>query len=333
MRIAFFDSHKFDRKAFEAAVSESGAPIAINFIGSPLTFQTARLAEGCDAVCVFVNDRIDAQTAKILAAQGVGLVALRCAGYNNVDLTACAQFSIRVVRVPAYSPHAVAEHAAGLMLALNRKIHRAYCRIREMNFSLDGLVGFDLQSKRIGLIGTGRIGSAFAGICAGFGMRIVAYDLFKSRDLVTRYGVEYVPLETLYKESDIISLHAPLTPETYHIINRQSLEMMKKGVMIINTSRGALIDTAALLDGLKSEKVGSAGLDVYEEEEGVFFEDLSQTILHDDVLARLLTLPNVIVTSHQAFLTEEALANIAATTLESIAAFASGAPLENEITA
>lgn len=331
MKVAFFDTHKFDRDSFEASNARLSYSLDIDYISSPLTAQTARLAHGCEAVCIFVNDQIDSETAKILADQGIGLVALRCAGYNNVDMVACQSNSIRVVRVPAYSPHAVAEHAAGLMLTLNRKIHRAYCRIREMNFSLDGLVGFDLYSKRIGIIGTGKIGAAFAAICSGFGMRIFAYDVYQNAELAARFGVEYVDLKTLYRESDIISLHAPLNPETFHIINQQTLDLMKRGVMIINTSRGALIDTAALIEGLKSGIVGSAGLDVYEEEEGVFFEDLSQTIMRDDVLARLLTLPNVIVTSHQAFLTQEALGNIASTTLNSIAAYASGRALENEI--
>lgn len=332
MKIAFFDTHEFDRLAFEAVNnSRTQNRVEFRFLEARLSDETSRLAAGCTAVCAFVNDRIEARTAELLTEAGVKLIALRCAGFNNVDIDACRKLGLRITRVPAYSPHAVAEHAMGLVLSLNRKIHRSVIRVRELNFSLDGLVGFDLFGKTVGIIGTGKIGTAFAEICAGFGMNILAFDPFENSDLVERCRVKYVDLPKLFRECDIISLHAPLSPQTYHLIDDGAIKAMKPGVMIINTSRGALIDSAALNKGLKSRHVGYAGLDVYEEEEGVFFKDLSQKILEDDVLARLLTFPNVIITSHQAFLTREALANIAATTLDSIAAFENGETLKHEV--
>jgi D-lactate dehydrogenase len=258
---------------------------------------------------------------------------LRCAGYNNVDLEAAKELGLPIVRVPEYSPYAVAEHALALILALNRKITRAYNRVREGNFSLEGLVGFDLHGKTVGIIGTGKIGGVFARLIHGFGCDILAYDIKQNSELVEQLGVRYVPLAELYQKSDVISLHVPLLPQTRQIINAKAIAQMKDGVFLINTSRGALIDTRALLEGLKSQKIGAAGLDVYEEEEGVFFEDLSGQILKDDVLARLLTFPNVLITSHQAFLTREALTNIAHTTLESVTAFEAGKPLKNQIAA
>jgi D-lactate dehydrogenase len=268
---------------------------------------------------------------RILREAGVRLLALRSAGFNHVDLVAARALGVPVVRVPEYSPYAVAEHAVGLVLALNRKIHRAYSRVREWNFSLDGLVGFDLHGKTVALIGTGRIGRAAARIFHGFGCRILAHDARPEPTLVAQLGVRYVQLGEAYREADVISLHLPLTPATHHLIDAKALSGMKRGIMIINTGRGALIDSRALIAALKTGHVGSAGLDVYEEEEGVFFRNLSSTVLQDDVLARLLTFPNVLVTSHQAFLTEEALWNIASTTLANITAFERGQPLVNEV--
>lgn len=262
---------------------------------------------------------------------GTELIALRSAGFNNVDLKVATRLNLKIVRVPAYSPYSVAEHAVGLMLALNRKLCRAYNRVRELNFSLDGLVGFDMHGKTVGIIGTGRIGSVLAHILGGFGCKILAYDLFPDNDLVVRLGLKYVTLDQLYKESDIISLHVPLTPKTHHIVDQKSLSMMKPGVMLVNTGRGGLVDTKSLISALKIGQIGYAGLDVYEEEEGIFFEDHSQDLLQDDVLARLLTFPNVFITSHQGFLTREALANIAQTTLQNVKDFELGVALKNMV--
>jgi D-lactate dehydrogenase len=325
MRVAVFDTHRHDRTALEQANEAHGHELT--FFEPRLTSQTVSVAKGFDVACSFVNDHLDRDALTALVALGVRLIALRSAGYNHVDLEAAAQLGISVVRVPEYSPHAVAEHAVALVLALDRKIHRAHARVREGNFSLDGLLGFDLYGKTVGLIGTGRIGAAAARIFDGFGCRVLAYDVRPQPEL----DVEYVSLDVLYQQADIISLHVPLTPATHHMIDARSLGRMKRGIMLINTSRGALIDTAALIAALKRGHIGSAGLDVYEEEEGIFFEDLSNKVLQDDVLARLLTFPNVVITSHQGFFTREALAAIAATTLANITAFERGEPLVNEV--
>ena len=330
MRIAVFDTHRHDRAALEEANAAHGH--ALTFFEARLTSQTASLAAGFDVACSFVNDRVDRAALETLRAGGVRLVALRSAGYNHVDLEAAEELAMPIVRVPEYSPHAVAEHAVALVLALDRGIHRAYARVREGNFSLDGLLGFNLHGKAVGLVGMGRIGSATARIFLGFGCRVLAYDV-RPQAALEPPGVEYVALDALYERADVVSLHVPLTPSTHHMIDAAALARMKPGVMLINTSRGALIDSRALIAALKTGHVGAAGLDVYEEEEGVFFEDLSNTVLQDDVLARLLTFPNVLITSHQGFFTREALAAIAETTLASATAFARGEPLANEIRA
>ncbi len=313
MKIAFFDTKPYDKPSFERYGGARG--LEFKFFETRLTEDTAGLAEGCDAVCVFVNDTVNAAVIDKLYAAGVKLIALRSAGYNNVDVEH-AFGKIHVVHVPAYSPYAVAEHAMALLLTSIRRIHKAYNRTREFNFSLSGLTGFDLHGKTVGVIGTGKIGRIFAGICQGFGMTVLAYDKFPSVE-----NVRYTTLEELFAESDIISLHCPLTDETYHMIDGAAIARMKKGVVLVNTSRGALIDAEALLAGIKARQVGAACLDVYEEEADVFFQDLSGHILSDDLLARLISMPNVIVTSHQAFLTEEALNNIAETTVQNILSF------------
>ncbi len=323
MKIAFFDTKDFDKPSFLKYGEENG--ISFTFYETKLTADTAGLARGYDGVCVFVNDTLDAPAIDKLYALGVKVIALRCAGYNNVDLARCFG-KIHVLRVPAYSPYAVAEHTMALLLTSVRRIHKAYNRTKEFNFSLSGLTGFDLHGKTVGVIGTGKIGKVFINICQGFGMKVLAYDKFPSAE-----GVEYVPLDRLLRESDVISLHCPLTAETEHIIGAAAVEKLKKGVIILNTSRGALIDAEALLDGIKKRKIGAACLDVYEEESDVFFRDFSGHIMDDDVLARLLSMPNVIVTSHQAFLTEEALDNIAETTVRNLITFFGGGICENEL--
>jgi D-lactate dehydrogenase len=289
------------------------------------------LARGFAAVCIFVHDSLNEPTLKELRDGGTTLVALRCAGFNNVDLPAAEKFGIRIVRVPEYSPYAVAEHAMALLLALNRKIPRAYNRVRDGNFTLDGLVGFDLHGKTIGVIGLGRIGNAFARIAHGFGCRLLAYDVLQNAALQAETGLQYVPLEQIYAESDAISLHVPLFPKTFHMINAKSLALMKREALLINTSRGALINASDLLEALKSGTIAGAALDVYEEEDDVFFRDLSGQVLQDDILALLLSCPNVLITSHQGFLTKEALRNIAETTLNNVSAFAQGLPLRHEL--
>ncbi len=312
--IAFFDTKQYDIPAFERQAREKG--LEFKFFEAKLNKDTARLAEGCHTACVFVNDTVNKEVIDILVSLGVKAIALRCAGYNNVDMKyACGRLA--VFHVPAYSPHAVAEHTMALLLTSVRRIHKAYIRTRDHNFSLKGLTGFDLHGKTVGVIGTGRIGRVFINICRGFGMKVLAYDKFPAREV----QAEYVELNRLLAESDIISLHCPLTEETKHIINAQAIVKMKKGAVILNTSRGALIDTEALLAGIKSRKIGAACLDVYEEESDLFFEDFSGHIIDDDTLARLISMPNVIVTSHQAFLTQEALSNIAETTCRNIAQF------------
>jgi len=312
--VAFYDAKAYDRPSFEHYGSLHD--IKFRFLETKLNEDTAELARGCDVVCVFVNDSVDKAVIDKLYELGIKLIALRSAGYNNVDVRA-AFGKIHVVHVPAYSPYAVAEHAMALLLTSVRRIHKAYNRTREFNFSLSGLTGFDMHGKTVGVIGTGRIGRIFIDICRGFGMNVLAYDRFPAPDS----DLHYVQLDELFAQSDIISLHCPLTDETRHMIGAAAIEKMKKGVVIVNTSRGGLIDAEALLEGIKHRKVGAACLDVYEEEADVFFEDRSGHILNDDVLSRLISMPNVIVTSHQAFLTEEALNNIAETTVNNILSY------------
>ena len=327
-RIAFFDAKSYDRESFDEVNKDFN--FDIRYYEERLSISTVPLAKGADVVCIFVNAECDAQVIDELVANGVKLIALRCAGFNNVDLKA-AEGRIRVTRVPAYSPHAVAEYAVALMLSLNRKIYRAVNRTRDGNFTLHGLLGFDMYGKTAGVIGMGRIAKELIKILHGFGMNILAYDLYPDTEFAKQYGVKVVTLDELYAQSDIISLHCPLTPETKFLINKESIAKMKKGVMIINTGRGKLIHTEDLIEGIIAKKIGSAGLDVYEEEKKYFYEDRSDKIISDDVLARLLTLPNVVLTSHQAFFTAEALHNIALTTLESIKELAEGKELTNEV--
>jgi D-lactate dehydrogenase len=314
IKIAFFSKKEYDKKIFDKYNKKYN--YEITYLDSQLNAETAPLAKGYDVVCVFVNDDIDSYVIDRLYEMGIKLIALRCAGYNNVDVE-YAFGKIHVVRVPAYSPYAVAEHAMALLLTSIRRIHKAYIRTKDFNFSLNGLTGFDLHGKTVGVIGTGKIGRIFIDICRGFGMNVIAYDKFPARDS----GIEYVSLDEIWERSDVISLHCPLTDESKHMINTESIEKMKKGVVIINTSRGALINTEALVQGIKDRKVGAACLDVYEEESDVFFHDYSNHIVNDDLLARLISMPNVIVTSHQAFLTNEALSNIADTTYSNIREF------------
>lgn len=323
-KIAVFDVKPYDIPGLERYSSEAG--IQFKYFETKLNIDTVGLAAGSDGVCVFVNDDISGPVIDRLCEYGIKLIALRCAGFNNVDLRA-ADGRLCIVRVPGYSPHAVAEHALAMLLTLLRKTHKAYLRTRDFNFSLTGLVGMGLYGKTVGVIGTGRIGRVFIDICRGLGMRTVAYDVYPAKDT----DIEYVPLDRLFAESDIISLHCPLTPETTHMINTRSLGKMKEGVILINTSRGALIDAEALLEQIKKKKIGGACLDVYEEESDIFFEDLSDHIMGDDVLARLISMPNVLVTSHQAFLTDDALESIAKTTVENIASFFRGEPPKNEV--
>ena len=323
--IAVFDAKPYDRDYITRA---SGADkLDWRFQEFRLDAKTVLAADGAQAVCVFVNDILNREVLERLAGSGVRLVALRCAGFNNVDLEAAKELSIAITRVPSYSPHAVAEHAIALILALNRKIHRAYNRVREMNFSLSGLVGFDLFGKTAGVLGTGKIGRIVAEILRGFGMRVLAFDPFPNQEWAAQHGIEYVEARTLARESDLITLHTPLTPETDHMVNKDTLALTKPGLMLINVSRGRLIHTRALIEALKSGHIGGVALDVYEEEEGIFFEDLSGEVLHDDELARLLTFSNVLVTAHQAFLTREALSEIAPITVENVLRFVGKQPL------
>ena len=328
IKIAFFDTKPYDKKSFEEVNKDYN--YSITFFQDKLNENTVSLVKGFNVVCAFVNDKINKTTIKALIENKVDLITLRCAGYNNVELKA-AYGNIHVVRVPAYSPYAVAEHATALMLSLNRKIHKAYNRIREGNFSIDGLMGVDLHGKTAGVIGTGKIGRCFVSIVKGLGMKVLVYDPFPDKEYADKEGVEYVELEEIYKRSDIISLHCPLNPDTKHLIGDETMKLLKDGVMIINTSRGALVDAKALINGLKSGKIGGACLDVYEEESEYFFEDHSSTIISDDVLARLLTFPNVLVTSHQGFFTKEALHNIAVTTFDNIKEYFNDGYLKNEI--
>ena len=324
IKIAFFDTKDYDREAFDALYDRD--VFEISYFDTRLGADTCSLAAGADAVCVFVNDKVDGEVIRRLADLGVRLIALRCAGYNNVDIEK-AYGRIHVVRVPAYSPYAVAEHAMALLLTSIRRIHKAYIRTRDFNFSLNGLTGFDLHGKTVGIVGTGKIGRVFMDICKGFGMHIIAYDKFPIKDS----GIEYVELDELWQRSDIISFHCPLTDENRHMVNAQSIAKMKKGVVLINTSRGGLIDSEALLEGIKDRQIGAACLDVYEEEANVFFHDFSGHIVDDDTLARLISMPNVIVSSHQAFLTREALQNIAQTTLENVQGFLKDGLSPNEV--
>ena len=324
MRIAFYDTKPYDKIWFDILAEQNG--FEIKYFDFKLNAETASLSKGFEAVCIFVNDTADKETLDILYNSGVKLLALRCAGYNHVDFKSAYE-KIHVVRVPDYSPAAVAEHAAALLLTLNRKTHRAYARTRDNNFNINGLIGIDLSGKTAGIIGTGKIGRLFAGICKGFGMSVLAYDPNPADD----ENIKYTELDELLRQSDVISLHCPLTHETKHMIHTENLEKMKPHALLINTSRGALIDTTALIEALKHRKIGGAGLDVYEEESEYFFEDLSDTIIEDDELSRLLTFPNVLLTSHQAFFTEEAMREIAQVTMENIKAFQAGTAFENEI--
>lgn len=320
--VAVFDTHRFDREALESEAARPASkpageerPIHFRFVEARLKAATVSLAAGCEAVCVFVNDRVDKETLERLAAAGVRLVTLRCAGFNNVDLAAAKRLGLSVARVPAYSPHAVAEHAVALILALNRKLIRAAGRVRDGNFSLEGLVGFDLHGKTVGVVGTGKIGAAFARIMRGFGCVLLGSDPAPDPRLASETALEYCPLPELLGRSDIVSLHLPLNEATRHVVDAKAIGGMRPGAMLINTGRGALVDTVALMEGLKSGRIGAVGLDVYEEEEGVFFEDHSEEVLRDEKLAWLLMCPNVLVTAHQAFLTREALEGLAATTI------------------
>lgn len=321
MELAFFSTKPYDRRFFEAANREVGH--ALTFFEPRLWRETASLANGFAGVCVFVNDPLDAVVLEKLAAQGTRLIALRCAGYNNVDLSAAKRLGLTVARVPVYSPYAVAEHTVALILSLNRKVHRAFNRVREGNFAIDGLLGFDLHGKTVGLVGTGRIGEIMARICTGFGCNVFAHDQ-RVNPACEAMGVSYVSFDRLVESADILSLHCPLTPETHHLISAEVVARLKPGMMLVNTSRGGLIDASAVIGGLKSGRIGSVALDVYEEEGDVFFEDLSSEVLQDDVLARLLTFPNVLITSHQAFFTQEALGEIARTTLANATGFEQG---------
>lgn len=328
MLVTVFSTKPYDRHFLEAANNASGH--RLSYLEARLSVETVSLAQGAGAVCAFVNDEVNAEVLGRLASMGVKLVALRAAGFNNVDLEAARREGITVARVPAYSPHAVAEHTIALILTLNRKTHRAYNRVREGNFALEGLLGFDLAGKTAGVVGTGKIGEVVCRILAGFGCTVLAYDP-QLNAACKQMGVHYVPLDELLSRSDIVSLHCPLTPATHHLIDAESLTRMKRGVMLINTSRGAVIDTRAVLRGLKDGTVGHLGLDVYEEEADLFFEDLSHRFIGDDVFARLLTFPNVLITGHQAFFTEEALSNIANTTIGNITAFGLAGQATHEV--
>ncbi len=328
MRVAVFSSHPHDEQYLEAANEPFGHELV--FLETRLRLETAKLAGGFDAVCAFVNDDLSAPVLEDLRAHGVRFIALRSAGFNHVDLEAAGRLGFTVARVPAYSPHAVAEHTVAMILALNRQIHKAYTRVRDGNFALDGLLGFDLHGRTVGIVGTGKIGERVAVIMSGFGCRIVAHDPYPN-PVCTELGVQYVDLPDLFGAADIVTLHTPLTPETHHLINAETVSVMRDGVMIVNTSRGALVDTVAVIDGLKTGKVGYLGLDVYEEEGDLFFENLSDRIITDDVFSRLLTFPNVIITGHQGFFTIDAITAIAETTMENLAAFQDGVLSGNEL--
>ncbi len=327
MKVAVFSTKSYDRDFLESANTEGRHDLV--FLEPRLTYETSTLANGSQAVCAFVNDQLDAQTLSKLASQGIKLIALRSAGFNNVDLAKAADLGLTVVRVPTYSPYAVAEHTIGLILALNRRIHRAYNRVREGNFSLEGLLGFDLHGKTVGIVGMGRIGTITAQILQGFGCKLLAYDKSPPESQIPQ--IDYVSLSQLLAAADIVSLHCPLTSDTHHLINAQTIAQMKTGTMLINTSRGALIDTKAVTIGLKSGKIGYLGIDVYEQEGDLFFEDFSNTVIQDDLFERLLTFPNVLITGHQSFFTIEALKSIAETTLSNISDFEQGISCSNQV--
>lgn len=328
MRVAVFSTHTFDRQFLDQANVNRGHDL--HYFEARLTPATCALARECPAVCAFVNDQLNADVLALLASGGTRMIALRSSGFNHVDLRKARELGFTVARVPAYSPYAVAEHTIALILVLDRKIHRAYSRVRDGNFALDGLLGFDLHGRTVGIVGTGKIGTVVARILVGFGCRVLAYDVAPSQEC-RAMGVEYVPLDGVWTQSDIVTLHTPLTPETRHIVDAKAIALMKPGVMVINTGRGALVDTPAVIAGLKSGHIGHLGLDVYEEEEGLFSEDLSSHVIQDDVFARLLTFPNVVVTAHQAFFTREALRAIAETTLDNISAFEQARRSGNEL--
>jgi len=328
MKIAVFSTKSYDQEYFEKYNGDFN--FQFSYFETSLNVDTARLAEGFDAVCVFVNDTFDEQTIKILAHHSIGLVALRCAGYNNVEIEVAKKHGIKVVRVPAYSPEAVAEHAVALILTLNRKTHKAYNRVREGNFSLKNLIGFNLNNKTVGIIGTGQIGATFSKLIKGFGSRVVAFDIKENKELLD-VGATYMGLNEVFGQADIISLHCPLNEHTKHLINKESISKMKDGVMIINTSRGALINTADAIEGLMNKKIGYLGIDVYEQEENLFFEDLSERIIQDEYILRLMSFPNVLITSHQAYFTKEAMIEITTTTLGNIEAFKKNEELINEV--
>ena len=326
MIISFFSTQSYDRQFFDKYNKTN----ELRYFEVSLNEQTTALANGSQAVCAFVNDKINEGVIQQLAKMGVKLLALRCAGYNNVNLAAAKEHGLTIVRVPAYSPHAVAEHAVALILTLNRKIHKSYNRVREGNFSLERLTGFDLFEKTVGVVGTGRIGETFCRIMRGFGCKVIAYDIVENKALITE-GVTYTSLQDLLKQSDIVSLHCPLNDATHHLINAESLATMKHGAMLINTGRGALIDAKAVIQALKTGQLGYLGIDVYEQEEKLFFKDFSESIIQDDVISRLISFPNVIITAHQAFFTEEALTQIAQITLRNIECFEKNLVLENQI--
>lgn len=328
MKVACFSTKSYDKEGFDRLIGEYGHEFT--YLEAKLDKKTVSLAEGFEAICSFVNDHLDETILKRMAEMKIKNIVLRCAGYNQVDLKKSSELGIRICRVPAYSPEAVAEHTVALLLTLSRKTHKAYNRVRENNFSLEGLTGFNLNGKTVGVIGTGAIGTAFCRIMKGFGCRILAYDLYENLDLKDS-GVTYVSLEDLLKQSAIISLHCPLTPDTQHLINAKTLSMMHEGVVLINTSRGALIETKAVIRALKKRKVGYLGIDVYEQEEHIFFQNLSEEILMDEEIARLMTFPNVLITGHQAFLTKEALAQISRVTLENLDELEKGGSLSNEV--
>jgi D-lactate dehydrogenase len=329
MKVAVFSAHKFEKAPLEAAAKTNNYELI--FLEPSLSVITAGMANGCEAVCIFVNDDGSAEVLRKLSETGIKYLLLRSAGFNHVDLEIAHSLKMKVARVPEYSPYAIAEHTIALMLSLNRKLVKAHNRIRDMNFSLDGLTGFDMNGKRVGIIGTGKIGKIVAGILQGFGCNILAHDLYEDQQWAKDRGVQYVSLESLCRQSDIITLHAPLTEQTKYILNKKTIALMKKGIMIINTSRGALVNTKHIIIALKTGHIGYLGLDVYEEEKGLFFEDHSEEILQDDIIARLLSFPNVLITSHQAFLTDTALQNIAETTMANLDCFEKNGVCENEL--
>ena len=333
MKVAIFSTRSYDRQFLNLANKEAGFPHELEYFETNLNAKTASLAEGFPCVCIFVNDTADAATLKILAKQGTKLIALRCAGYNMIDILVASELGLKVVRVPAYSPYAVAEHAVGLILMLNRKLNKAYNRVRDDNFTLDGLLGFDLHGSTVGVIGTGKIGTIFAQIMHGFGCQLLGYDVYPNEHFTTLRSAKYVDLPELFAKSDIISLHCPLLESTHHLINQETIDQMKMGVMLINTSRGQLVDTRAVIEGIKVGKIGYVGLDVYEEEEELFFQDHSESIIQDDTFQLLQSFQNVVITAHQAFFTKNALTAISQTTIANISSFEQGNELENEVKA